>query len=63
MLTETLENGHHVWSTVIYREFDTNLNFLLKSKVNHDLTSSFSSSKLHASIRVLSKLVTYVHGR
>ena len=33
ILTKTSENGHHVWGTVIYREFNTNMTFKLKSKV------------------------------
>jgi len=29
-LTKTSENGHHVWGTVIYREFNTNMTFLVE---------------------------------
>jgi len=32
-LTKTSENGYQVWDSVIYREFNTNMTFLLKSKV------------------------------
>jgi len=30
ILTKTSENGHHVWGTVIYREFNTNMTFLVE---------------------------------
>jgi len=33
ILTKTLENGHHVWGSVVNRKFNTNMTFWLKSKV------------------------------
>ena len=29
---KNFENGHHVWGTVIYRKFNTNMTFLVEIK-------------------------------
>ena len=33
ILTKTLKNSQHVWGSVIYRKFNTNMTFWLKSEV------------------------------